>query len=556
MAAPLSPRTITQHGMALLDTPLLNKGTAFPMDERTAFGLHGLLPPGIHTLEEQLERAYDYVTATPDSLNRYVRLRTIQDNNETLFHALLQKYLTELMPIVYTPGVGEACQEFSKIWQRSRGLFLSAADRGQIADRLAAIPQNDVRLIIVTDGERILGLGDLGANGMGIPIGKLALYTACAGLNPAFLLPVTLDVGTENMTLRNDPAYIGNRTPRLRGQDYAEFVEEFVTAIQQRWPGIILHWEDFAGRNAAPLLKRYRDRLPSFNDDIQGTAAIAVAAILSGVQANGERLSQQRIAIAGGGSAGIGIAELLLTALEAEGLSREDALKHFYIVDRNGLLTHDMANLSEGQTLFARQDETAQNGQGRPLGEVISKSAPTILIGVSGQAGLFTEGMIREMATHCTRPLIFPLSNPTSCVEATPQDILTWTAGQAWVSTGGPFAPVELDGRNVVIDQTNNAYIFPGLGLGALACKAKTVSEGMIMSAAQAVAALSPLKNGGTNLLPPLESIRTTALKVAYAVAQQAQAEQLCPAFDDTALQRAIAALSWQPRYRPYRPAS
>ncbi|MCT6838618.1 MAG: oxaloacetate-decarboxylating malate dehydrogenase, partial [Bifidobacteriales bacterium] len=434
--------------------------------------------------------------------------------------------------------------------------FLSSADRGQIADRLAAIPQNDVRLIIVTDGERILGLGDLGANGMGIPIGKLALYTACAGLNPAFLLPVTLDVGTENMTLRNDPAYIGNRTPRLRGQDYAEFVEEFVTAIQQRWPGIILHWEDFAGRNAAPLLKRYRDRLPSFNDDIQGTAAIAVAAILSGVQANGERLSQQRIAIAGGGSAGIGIAELLLTALEAEGLSREDALKHFYIVDRNGLLTHDMANLSEGQTLFARQDETAQNGQGRPLGEVISKSAPTILIGVSGQAGLFTEGMIREMATHCTRPLIFPLSNPTSCVEATPQDILTWTAGQAWVSTGGPFAPVELDGRNVVIDQTNNAYIFPGLGLGALACKAKTVSEGMIMAAAQAVATLSPLKNGGTNLLPPLESIRTTALKVAYAVAQQAQAEQLCPAFDDTALQGAIAALSWQPRYRPYRPAS
>lgn len=556
MAAPLSPRTVTQRGMALLDTPLLNKGTAFPMDERAAFGLHGLLPPGIHTLEEQIERAYNYVTATDNTLSRYVRIRTIQDNNETLFHALLQAHLAEFMPVVYTPGVGEACQEFSKIWQRSRGLFLSSADRGQIADRLAAITNNDIRLIIVTDGERILGLGDLGANGMGIPIGKLSLYTACAGLNPALLLPVTLDVGTENMTLRNDPAYIGNRTPRLRGQDYADFIEEFVTAVQQRWPGCVLHWEDFAGRNAAPLLKRYRDRLPCFNDDIQGTAAIATAAILSGVQANGESLSQQRIAIAGGGSAGIGIAGLLLTALEAEGLSREDALKRFYIIDRNGLLTHDMPGLSEGQTLFARQDETSQNGQGRPLGDVITKNAPTILIGVSGQAGLFTESIIREMATHCTRPLIFPLSNPTSCVEATPQDILTWTAGQALVSTGGPFAPVELDGRSVVIDQTNNAYIFPGLGLGALACKAKTISEGMVMAAAQAVASLSPLKNGGTNLLPPIESIRTAALKVAYAVAQQAQTEQLCPAFDDAALQGALAALSWQPRYRPYRPAS
>ncbi len=552
MPATPSSRPVAQRGMAVLNDPLLNKGTAFPWEERTALGLHGLLPPGIHTLEEQVDQAYANIMSETDILDRHVRLRSIQDNNETLFYALMQKHLAELMPVVYTPGVGQACQEFSKIWQKPRGIFLSGADRGHMAERLAAIPNDDIRLVIVTDGERILGLGDLGANGMGIPIGKISLYTACAGVNPALMLPVTLDVGTDNATLRNDPTYIGSRSPRLKGQDYADFIEEFVTALLGRWPDCLLHWEDFAGRNAAPLLQRYRDRLPSFNDDIQGTAGIATAAILSALKAKGETLEQQCIAFAGGGAAGIGIAELLLATMKTEGLSQEDALKRFYIVDHNGLLTHDMEGLSEGQALFARQDETAQNGQGRPLADVISQTHPTILIGVSGQAGLFKEGMIREMASYCTRPIIFPLSNPTSHVEATPMDILTWTAGRAIVSTGSPFTPVEIDDRSITIDQTNNSYIFPGLGLGALACKAKSISEGMIMAAAQAVAALSPLKTGGTRLLPPLENIQNVALRVAYAVAQQAQKEQLCPAFNDVALQEALSALSWRPRYQPY----
>lgn len=555
MSATPHSRPVTQRGMAVLNDPLFNKGTAFPWEERTALGLHGLLPPGIHTLEEQVTQAYDTIMSTTDILEQHVRLRSIQDSNETLFYALMQKHLTEFMPIVYTPGVGHACQEFSRIWQKPRGIFLSGADRGHVADRLAAIPHDDIRLVIVTDGERILGLGDLGANGMGIPIGKLSLYTACAGLNPALMMPVMLDVGTDNATLRNDPTYIGSRSPRLRGQDYDDFIEEFVTALLGRWPDCLLHWEDFAGRNAAPLLQQYRDRLPSFNDDIQGTAGIATAAILSGLKAKGETLAQQCIAFAGGGAAGIGIAELLLAAMKAEGLSQEDALKRFYITDRNGLLTHDMEGLSEGQALFARQDETSRDGQGRTLADIISQNHPTILIGVSGQAGLFREGMIRDMASHCTRPLIFPLSNPTSHVEATPRDILTWTAGRAIVSTGSPFTPVEIDGRSIPIDQTNNSYIFPGLGLGVLACGAKTISEGMIMAAAQAVAALSPLKAGGTTLLPPLESIQDVALHVAYAVARQAQEEQLCPAFDDATLQDALSALSWRPHYHPYQTA-
>lgn len=555
MSATPSSRPVTQRGMAVLNDPLLNKGTAFPWEERTALGLHGLLPPGIHTLEEQVTQAYKTIMGETDLLARHVHIRSIQDSNETLFYALMQKHLTELMPIVYTPGVGQACQEFSRIWQRPRGLFLSGADRGHMADRLAAIPNDNICLVIVTDGERILGLGDLGANGMGIPIGKISLYTACAGVNPALMLPITLDVGTDNATLRNDPTYIGSRSPRLKGQDYADFIEEFVTALQGRWPDCLLHWEDFAGRNAAPLLQRYRDRLPSFNDDIQGTAGIATATILSALKAKDETMAQQCIAFAGGGAAGIGIAELLLATMKAEGLSQEEALTRFYIVDRNGLLTHDMEGLSEGQALFARQDETAQNGQGRTLADVISQNHPTILIGVSGQTGLFKEGMIRDMATHCTRPLIFPLSNPTSHVEATPMDILTWTGGRAIVSTGSPFSPVEIDGRSITIDQTNNSYIFPGLGLGALACRAKSISAGMIMAAAQAVATLSPLKTGGTSLLPPLENLQTVAMRVAYAVAQQAQKEQLCPAFDDTALQEALSALSWRPRYQPYQAA-
>lgn len=549
-----SPRTVSLKGQALLDTPLLNKGTAFSHEERTAFGLHGRLPAAVHSLDEQVAQAYETVMAKPDTLSRHIYVRSLQDSNETLFYALLERHLTEMMPLVYTPGVGQACLEFSHIWQRPRGLFIAAEHKGHIADLIASPDYDKVKLIIVTDGERILGLGDLGANGMGIPIGKLSLYTACAGLNPDMMLPITLDVGTNNETLRNDPSYIGSRTPRLRGDAYSAFVDEFITAITARWPHLLLHWEDFAGLNAAPLLARYRNQLLSFNDDIQGTAAIATAAILAGVKAKKERLSQQTITIVGGGSAGCGIADQLFQAMLAEGTSESDARARFFMLDRPGLLTNDMPNLTEGQKRFARP-ETSRDGVGRTLEDVVTTEHPTILIGVSGQAGLFTQSLITSMSTHCQRPLIFPLSNPTSHVEATPQDILTWTNGQAIVSTGSPFAPVTINGRTIAIDQTNNSYIFPGLGLGALACGAQRISDGMLMASAQAVAELSPLLQGGDNLLPPLEDSASIARTVARAVAYHARDEKLCPDFTDEDFQNALDRLSWAPTYQDYQPA-
>ncbi|MXV43946.1 oxaloacetate-decarboxylating malate dehydrogenase [Saccharibacter sp. 17.LH.SD] len=551
---PQSSRRLSVSGQALLDTPLLNKGTAFSNEERSLFHLHGRLPVAVHTLDEQVAQAYSNVMAQPDTLSRHVTLRTIQDSNETLFYALLDRHLREMMPLVYTPGVGQACQEFSKIWQRPRGLFLSAEHKGHIADLIASSEYDNIRLIIVTDGERILGLGDLGANGMGIPIGKISLYTACAGLNPELLLPVTLDVGTNNTALRDDPSYIGSRSPRLRGEAYAQFVEEFVTAIKKRWPSILLHWEDFAGPNAAPLLQRYREALPSFNDDIQGTAAITTAAILSGVKANKQTLAQQRIVIVGGGSAGCGIANQLFQALLADGLKEEEARALFFILDRPGLLTQDMPNLTQGQKPFARH-EPSSNGQGRDLASVISDEKPTILIGVSGQADIFSEEIIRTMAAHCDRPLIFPLSNPTSHVEATPEDILHWTDGRALVSTGSPFAPVHINGRTIPIDQTNNAYIFPGLGLGALACHTQQISDRMLMKAAQAIAEHSADHPEQASLLPPLEEMKNVALAVARAVAYQAREEKLCPDFDDATLNQRLAELSWAPLYSSYVPA-
>lgn len=549
-----SPRPVSCKGQALLDTPLLNKGTAFTYDERSAFDLHGRLPAAVHTLEEQVSQAYNTVMSKPDTLSRHVYVRSLQDSNETLFYALLTRHLTEMMPLVYTPGVGQACQEFSHIWQRPRGLFISADQQDHIADLIASPEYDAVKLIIVTDGERILGLGDLGANGMGIPIGKISLYTACAGLNPDMMLPITLDVGTNNETLRNDPAYIGSRTPRLRGDAYQQFIEEFVTAITTRWPHILLHWEDFAGPNAAPLLERYRERVLSFNDDIQGTAAIATAAILSGVKANRETLSQQTIAIVGGGSAGCGIADQLFQAMLAEGTSEQEARARFFMFDRPGLLTQDMPSLTAGQKRFARS-EPSHNGTGRSLEEVVNTEHPTILIGVSGQAGLFTETIIRSMGEHCARPLIFPLSNPTSHVEATPHDILTWTDGRALVSTGSPFAPVPFKDRTIKIDQTNNSYIFPGLGLGALACRARSISDRMLMAAAQAIAECSPLHKGGDTLLPPIETIADISRMVARAVAHQARHEKLCPDFTETELEEAFERLSWTPLYREYQPA-
>lgn len=553
-----SSRSVALAGQSLLETPLLNKGLAFTPEERVAFGLEGLLPAAVRSLEEQVETAYARVMAAGDTLAQHVRLRALQDENETLFYALLDRHLAEMLPLVYTPGVGEACLNFSRLWARPRGVFLTADPQGRLADSLAAPAFDGIKLVIVTDGERILGLGDLGANGMGIPIGKLSLYTACAGLDPACLLPVTLDVGTDNQSLLDDPSYIGLRRKRLRGAEYDAFLEEFVSAVQNRWPGVLLHWEDFANRNAVPLLERYRHRLLSFNDDIQGTAAIALAAILSGVRARGEKLSDQRVVVAGGGSAGCGIALQLAQVMEDEGLTPQQARARFYLVDRPGLLTADMDGLTEGQKRLARTDMTTartEDAKERDLAHVVAAVHPTILIGVSGQAGLFTEEIIRAMAAHCARPMVFPLSNPTRFAEAKPTDILAWTEGRAMVSTGSPFPPVTIDGKETAIDQTNNAYIFPGLGLGALACRACAISDGMLTAAAGAVAERSPLLKNGLNMLPPVSEMRPVAQAVARAVALKAREEGLCPTFTDAQLDDRLRALHWEAVYRPYTPA-
>ncbi|UMM64455.1 NAD-dependent malic enzyme [Aristophania vespae] len=545
-----SPLTVSLTGQALLDSPFFNKGLAFTKQERDIFHLNGLLPSSEHDLEIQVSNAYESIMRQEGNLNRHVALRALQDENETVFYALLDKYLIEMMPLVYTPGVGEACLNFSKIYQRPRGLYITTEHKGRISQILASPDYDNIRMVIVTDGERILGLGDLGANGMGIPIGKLSLYTACSGLNPSYMLPVTLDVGTENEALLNDPHYIGLKQRRLRGKAYDEFIDEFVKAVQKRWPNSLLHWEDFAGRNAAPLLQRYRDQILSFNDDIQGTASIANAAILAGIAKKKETLSQQRIVIIGGGSAGCGIAYQLLQACIAEGLSQKEALNLFYIFDRPGLLLQGMDDLTEAQQLFARPDALTDGGN-TDLTKAINQIRPTILIGVSGQAGLFTKDMITSMAHYCENPLIFPLSNPTSHIEARPEDILAWTKGKAIIGTGSPFLPIEFDGKIIKIDQTNNAYIFPGLGLGALACQAQKISDNMLMAAAKAVVSCSASQEND-GLLPPLSAIKDVAHKVARFVALQAKEEGLCPDFDETSLEENIAALSWEPVYRPY----
>ncbi|TPW36501.1 NAD-dependent malic enzyme [Oecophyllibacter saccharovorans] len=555
-ASAVPPVPVSLRGQALLADPRLNKGLAFPVEERRTFGLNGLLPVGERTLEEQVALAWAGVEAQETLLGRHVRLRQLQDDNETLFYAVLSAHLPAALPIVYTPGVGEGCLNFSRLWERPRGVFLSAEHKGNLAAQLEAVAGKGaaIRLIIVTDGERILGLGDLGANGMGIPIGKLALYTACANLDPAQLLPVLLDVGTDNQALLDDPAYIGLRRKRLRGEAYDAFVEEFVGAVQDLWPGALLHWEDFANRTAPFLLERYRDRLPSFNDDIQGTASVALAAILAGVRARGETLAQQRIVIAGGGSAGCGIALLLEQVMEDEGLTPEAARDRFYLIDRPGLLTADMQDLTPAQARLARTD-LARTDAGRDLARVVARIHPTILIGVSGQAGLFTEEIIRTMARHCERPMIFPLSNPTHLAEATPADLCRWTDGRALVSTGSPFPPVTHGDLTMTVDQTNNAYIFPGLGLGVLACQARAVSDGMLQAAARAVAVQAPLLQGGLNMLPPVTELPQVAQAVARAVAMQAQEEKLCPPFTAEELETRLTRMHWVPVYRPYQAA-
>jgi malate dehydrogenase (oxaloacetate-decarboxylating) len=542
--------------------PRLNKGTAFTEAERDTFDLHGLLPPHMGTLEIQRERRKRVLDSRPTAFGKYSNMRDLQDNDETLFYSLILHYVEEMLPVVYTPAVGEGCQRFSEIWRKPRGLFLSYPNKGRIEQILASHRYDSVRCIVVSDGERILGLGDQGAGGMGIPIGKMALYTALGGIPPEDCLPVLLDVGTDNEALINDPIYIGWEHKRIRGQEYDDFVETFVTAVERRWPHILLQWEDFAGANAARLLERYRDRLCTFNDDIQGTAAVTTATLLAGVNATGIPLSQQTIAMFGSGSAGIGIVNLLIAAMKEEGLSEAEARRRFYCFNHLGLLVEGGEGIRPEQQPLVRKREdvagwklsaTASGGRAISLLDVVRNAGITVLAGVSAQAGAFTEEIVREMAAHTSHPAIFPLSNPTSQAEAAPADLLRWTDGRALVGTGSPFAPVEVNGKLVRIAQVNNSYIFPGLALGILVSRARRVTDGMIMAAAKALASLSPVRlDKSAPLLPPIADARKTSFAVAEAVGLQAMADGVADAEAEIAFAEKIRAYVWEPEYQPY----
>jgi len=545
-------------GFDLLLNPRLNKGTAFTEEERDAFGLHGLLPPHIGSLEDQRERRKITLDHRSSAFSKYRMMRDLQDNDETLFYSFIEHNIEELLPIVYTPAVGEGCQRFSEIWRKPRGLFLSYPNKDRIEKILANPRYDDVRCIVVSDGERILGLGDQGAGGMGIPIGKMALYTALAGIPPEHCLPILLDVGTDNEALLNDPIYIGWEHKRIRGQEYDDFVEVFVSAVEKRWPHILLQWEDFAGVNAARLLDRYRDRLCTFNDDIQGTAAVTTATLLAAVHATGVPLHEQTIAMFGSGAAGIGIVNLLITAMKEEGLAEEQARKRIYAFNRYGLLVEGCRGIRPGQESLIRKPEDVAGwklaGTGAiSLLDVVRNAKVTVLAGVSAQAGAFTEEIVREMARHIDRPVIFPLSNPTSKSEAVPTDLLRWTDGRALVGTGSPYAPVELNGKKYRIAQINNSYIFPGLALGILVSKARRVTDNMIMAAAKTLASLSPARNDKTAaLLPPIADSRKVGLVVGEAVARQAVADGVAAGGGEETLKERLRAYVWEPVYLPY----
>jgi malate dehydrogenase (oxaloacetate-decarboxylating) len=546
------------HGFDLLLHPRLNKGTAFTHEERDAFGLHGLLPPHIGTLEDQRARRMRVLAGLDTSFGKYSNMRDLQDNAETLYYSLIAEHTEELLPVVYTPAVGEGCQRFSEIWRKPRGLFLSYPDRDRIEQVLANPRYDDIRCIVVSDGERILGLGDQGAGGMGIPIGKMALYTALAGIPPEHCLPVLLDVGTDNEALLNDPIYIGWQNRRVRGKEYDDFVEAFVSAVERRWPHILLQWEDFAGTNAALLLDRYRNRLCTFNDDIQGTAAVTTATLLAAVNATGVPLRDQTIALFGSGGAGIGIANLLLAAMQEEGLSEAQARRRIYAFNRYGLLVEGARGIRENQIPLTRSRADVASwqlsgDQDISLLDVVRNAGITALVGTSAQPGAFTEEIVRAMAAHTPRPIIFPLSNPTSCAEATPVDLLHWTDGRAIVGTGSPFAPVDVNGRLIPIAQTNNSYIFPGLALGILVSRARRVTDAMIMAAAKALAQLSPARQDkNARLLPPIAESRKVGMVVAEAVGMQAIADGVSPIADEATLKDQLQAYVWEPIYVPY----
>jgi len=542
-------------GTDLLYRHDLNKGTAFTEEERTEFGLHGLLPPHVETLDEQVARAYEAYRRKDDDLERHIYLRALQDTNEVLFYRLLLDHIEEMTPMVYTPVVALACEQFSHIYRRPRGLFISYPLRDSIPQLLRNRPNKDVDVIVVTDGERILGIGDQGAGGLGIPIGKLSLYTLIGGIRPERTLPIVLDVGTNNEERLKDPEYIGWRHERVTGRAYFDFVDQFVQAVKQELPGTCLQWEDFATPHARPLLNRYRDQLLTFNDDIQGTSAVALGAVLGAVKMTGKKLGEQQIVMLGAGSAGIGVADGLRAAMKQEGLSEDEARSRFWVVDKDGLLHSGRKDLTAEQSVYA-QPESRVSGWPRTsngnigLADVIGGINATILIGLSTVPGAFSEPIVREMARKVERPIIFPLSNPTSRSEANGEDLIHWTDGRALVASGSPFAPVTYVGRKIPIAQCNNIYIFPAMGLGLVASGARRVTEPMMLAAARALAANSPaLKDPSASLLPPLTQLREVAASIAIAVGVEAQKNGVAPKINDDELRERVLKTQWTPAY-------
>ncbi len=551
------PLYIPLAGPTLLETPLLNKGNAFTEEERHDFNLLGLLPDSIETIDEQKQRAYQQLNSFQSAMDKHIYLRGIQDTNETLYYKLVTEHLEEIMPLIYTPTVGEACQQFSRIYRRHRGLFISYNDKKHIRGILRNATKKKVKVIVVTDGERILGLGDQGIGGMGIPIGKLALYSACGGISPAYTLPITLDVGTNNQELIEDPMYMGWKHERITGQEYDDFVEEFIRSVQKRWPDALIQFEDFAGHNANRLLERYRDQACCFNDDIQGTAAVTVGTLLAACKAKGEQLKDQIITFCGAGAAGCGIAEQIVAQMVSEGLSDMQARKRIFMMNSRGLVIGSMSGLKDFQLRLCQSDERLSEwgitGDTATLMETVTHSKSTVIVGVSTVSGLFTQEIIAQMQANTDKPIVLPLSNPTSKVEALPEDIIKWTNGNAIVATGSPFEPVELDGKTYPISQCNNSYIFPGIGLGVVASKASRVTDNMLMASSYALAEYAAIHNKNSDeLLPDLNDIRNVSKHIAKQVYKQAIIDGVTLEVDEEHIDAAIEKNFWEPAYRPF----
>jgi malate dehydrogenase (oxaloacetate-decarboxylating) len=548
---------VRARGTSVLSTPMLNRGTAFTPEERRALGLVGLLPHGVSTIDSQVRRVYAQYQRQPDDLAKNVYLANLRARNEILFYRLLAEHLHEMLPIVYTPTIGKAIERYSHEYRRPRGVFLSVDHPHLVEESLRnyGLSAEDVDLIVATDSEGILGIGDWGVGGIEIAIGKLAVYTAAAGLHPRRVIPVVLDMGTDNLRLLNDGMYLGNRHARVRGQQYDDFIDSYVSTVTKLFPHALLHWEDFGAANARRILNKYADQCCTFNDDMQGTAAVVLAGAVSAVKAAGTRMADQRVVIYGAGTAGMGIADMLREVMVREGLPPNETTRRFWCLDCRGLLTDDrLASLHDFQRLYARPAAEVAAwartgpGEGISLADVVAQVHPTMLIGTSTQGGAFTEQVVREMAAHVDRPVIMPLSNPTSKAEAVPADLIHWTGGRALVATGSPFDPVLFKETTYQIAQANNALVFPGLGLGVTVARARRLSDRMLAAAADAVADLSDASTPGAPLLPPVDDLRLVSATVAIAVANAAAAEGLAQVELDDPIQQVHQAM-WQPEY-------